>query len=142
MPDQPKPDDLTFTDVHAGVLNTIAAYTQALDDGRTDDVVATFCEDGGCDIPGLGTFEGRDALRGAYGGWIPSRPQRHLVLNTHITEWSDTEATAISDLVFLVQLPDGWKVHLVGRYHDVLHEAHGTWRFHHRRAELSAEPAP
>ena len=52
---------LTFADVAAGVANTIAAYTHALDDGRTDDVVATYCADGGCDIPGLGTCQGHDA---------------------------------------------------------------------------------
>ena len=131
-----------FADVSEGVRNTLAAYGQALEDGRTDDVVATFGPDGAVDLGDLGRYCGHDELRTAYGRWIPQVPQRHLVLNTHITEWSDTEATAISDLVFLLQLPDGWKVHLVGRYHDVLHEAHGTWRFHHRRAELSAEPAP
>ena len=45
-------------------------YTQALDDGRTDDVVATYCPDGGCDIPGLGTLQGHDgATRGLRSGW-------------------------------------------------------------------------
>ena len=33
--------ELTFADVAEGVRATIAAYTQALDDGRTDDVVIT-----------------------------------------------------------------------------------------------------
>ena len=130
--------DLTFTDVHAGVLNTIAAYTQALDDGRTDDVVATFCEDGGCDIPGLGTFEGRDALRGAYGGWIPSRPQRHLVLNTHITSWDQDNAAASSDMVFLLQGKEGWRVQIVGRYTDTLHRDGDTWLFHSRVASFTS----
>ena len=60
---------LTFADVAEGVRATIAAYTQALDDGRTDDVVATFCPDGGCDIPGLGTHRGHDAWR----SWMSSR---------------------------------------------------------------------
>ena len=51
----------TLADVDAGVRAAIAAYTQALDDGRTDDVVATYCPDGVCDIPGMGTHEGHDA---------------------------------------------------------------------------------
>lgn len=126
--------DLTFADVHAGVLNTIAAYTQALDDGRTDDVVATYCPDGGCDIPGLGTFEGHDALRGAYRGWIPSRPQRHLVLNTHITSWDQDGASASSDMVFLLQTKEGWRVQIVGRYTDTLHRQDDDWLFHRRVA--------
>jgi hypothetical protein len=119
-----------------GVRNTIAAYTQALDDGRTDDVVATFCLDGGCDIPGLGTYSGHDELRAAYGRWAPRRPQRHLVLNTHITSASDDEATASSDVVFLLQGDDGWAVQIVGRYHDVLRREGDVWRFAHRRAEF------
>ena len=52
---------MTYADVAEGVRATIAAYTHALDDGRTDDVVATFCADGVVDIPGMGTHEGHDA---------------------------------------------------------------------------------
>jgi hypothetical protein len=49
---------LTYADVAEGVKAALAAYTQALDDGRTDDVVATFCPDGACEIPGLGHHRG------------------------------------------------------------------------------------
>jgi hypothetical protein len=125
----------TFADVSEGVRRALAAYVQALDDGRTDDVVATFCADGSIDMGEL-RFEGHDALREAYARWVPRMPQRHLVLNTLITEWDDDEANATSDVVFLLKHPDGWKVQLVGRYEDVLHHEHGTWRFHHRRAEF------
>jgi hypothetical protein len=126
----------TFADVSEGVRRTLAAYVQALDDGRTDDVVATFCADGSIDMGELGSYAGHEALRRAYGRWVPRVPQRHLVVNTHITEWDDDEASAISDVVFLLKRPDGWKVQVVGRYEDVLHHEHGTWRFHHRRAEF------
>jgi hypothetical protein len=126
--------DTTFADVAEGVRATIAAYTQALDDGRTDDVVATFCPDGACDIPGMGTHEGHDALRAAYAGWAPRRPQRHLVLNTLVTGWRDGEAEAISDVVFILKGGSGWAIQLVGRYHDTLHRDGGTWRFHRRVA--------
>ncbi len=126
--------ELTFADVAEGVRATIAAYTQALDDGRTDDVVATFCPDGVCDIPGMGTHEGHEALRAAYAGWAPRRPQRHLVLNTHVIAWSSDEATAISDVVFILQGKSGWAIQLVGRYHDTLHRDGGSWRFHRRVA--------
>lgn len=126
----------TFADVAEGVRATIAAYTLALDDGRTDDVVATFCPDGAIDIPGLGTHEGHDALRAAFSRWTPLRPQRHLVLNTLVTEWSAGEATAISDMVFLLRDGGGWSVQLVGRYHDTLHHDGGRWRFHRRAAQF------
>ena len=128
--------DTTFAEVAEGVRATLAAYTQALDDGRTDEVVATFCPDGVCDIPGMGTHQGHDALSAAYAGWAPRRPQRHLVLNTLVTEWSDGEARATSDVVFLLRGEDGWNVQLVGRYEDVLHRDGDTWRFHHRAAEF------
>ena len=126
----------SFSEVVEGVRAAIAAYTQALDDGRTDDVVATYCPDGVFEMPGMGTFEGHDRLREAYGGWKPQRPQRHLVVNTLVTDWNDREASAISDVVFLLLGKDGWRVQLVGRYHDTLHCAGGTWRFHRRAAEF------
>jgi hypothetical protein len=129
--------EMTFAEVAEGVRATIAAYTQALDDGRTDDVVATFCADGACDIPGLGAHEGHDALRAAYGAIEPRRPQRHLVLNTLVAGWNEHEASAISDVVLLLQGKAGWSVQLVGRYHDTLHHDAGTWRFHRRTAEFA-----
>ncbi len=128
--------EATYAEVAERVRATIAAYSQALDDGRTDDVVATFCLDGGCEIPGLGSHQGHDALRRAYSGWKPERPQRHLVINTLVTDWSDHEATATSDLIFLVHDGSGWAIQLVGRYRDLLHHDDGTWRFHHRAAEF------
>lgn len=130
----------TLADVDAGIRRAIACYTQALDDGRTDDLVATFCADGGVAIPGLGTHEGHDALRSAYAGWSPRRPQRHLVLNTHVTGWTDDEATATSDVVLLLLGEDGWSVGIVGRYRDTLHRDGDGWRFHRRVAEFVAPP--
>lgn len=127
----------TFAEVAEGVRATIAAYTLALDDGRVDDVVATFTADGRVDIPGLGAHEGTDALRAAYAAVVPRRPQRHLVLNTLVSDWSDAEAAAVSDVVFLLLGKDGtWGVQLVGRYTDALRNEGGTWRFHRRAAEF------
>lgn len=134
--------ELNFADVAEGVRATIAAYAQALDDGRADDVVATFCADGVVEMPGMGTHAGTDALRAAYVSWAPRKPQRHLVLNTLITEWSDTQAKAISDLVFISLGKAGWNVLLVGRYHDVLRREGGQWKFQHRRAEFVTPEAP
>lgn len=126
----------SLAEVAEGVRAALAAYTQALDDGRTDDVVATFCPDGVVEIPGLGTHRGAEALRAAYGSWAPRRPQRHLVLNTLVTEWGGTEARATSDVVFLLLEDGGWSVKLVGRYDDTLHRHDGVWRFHRRAASF------
>ena len=125
----------SFAEVREGVCDTLAAYAHALDDGRPDGVVATFCADGSIDLPGMGAYEGTDALLAAYTEFNRRRPQRHLVSNTHITEWTDEEATAVSDIVFLLQGKDGaWSIKLVGRYHDVLRNEGGTWRFRSRTA--------
>jgi len=132
----------TFAEVVEGVRAALAVYAQALDDGRTDDVVATFCADGVCEIPGMGTHTGHDALREAYSRWKPRRPQRHLVVNTVVVEWNDHEVTAISDVIFLLQEDAGWAVKLVGRYHDVLHHDGGPWRFHNRTATFVTEDPP
>ena len=126
----------SHADVAEGVRAAIAAYTHALDDGRTDDLVATFCADGAVDIPGMGTHEGHDALRAAYARWSPRSPQRHLVLNTLVTSWDDAEATAVSDVVFLLLTDGSWNVEVVGRYRDTLRHEDGTWRFSRRVAEF------
>jgi hypothetical protein len=126
----------TFAEVVEGVRAAIAAYTHALDDGRTDDVVATFCPDGICEIPGMGTHTGHDALRAAYTKWTPRRPQRHLVVNTLVTGWNDDEATAISDVIFILKGDAGWAIQVVGRYQDTLHREGNDWRFHRRAAEF------
>lgn len=123
----------TYADVVEGVRATIAVYTHALDDGRTDDVVATYCPDGAFEMPGMDVAEGHDALRAAYAGFVPRRPQRHLVSNTHVSEWNDSEATALSDVVLVIKgRDDSWAVAFVGRYRDVLHHVGGAWRFHRR----------
>jgi ketosteroid isomerase-like protein len=126
----------TYAEVVEGVRATIAAYTQALDDGRTDDVVVTFCPDGVFESPGMGRHEGHDALRAAYSQWRPERSQRHLVVNTLVTDWNDHEANAISDVIFVLQGDSGWAIQLVGRYFDTLHHDDDRWRFHRRAAEF------
>ncbi|MGP0032725.1 MAG: nuclear transport factor 2 family protein [Acidimicrobiales bacterium] len=133
---------MSLADVAEGVRATIAAYSQALDDGRTDDVVATFCPEGVCEIPGMGTHRGHDALRDAYARWTPGRPQRHLVLNTVVAEWNEHEATAVSDVVFVLLGDSGWTIQLVGRYHDLLHHDADQWRFHQRTATFVTDHSP
>jgi hypothetical protein len=124
----------TYAHVVAGVRAAIAAYALALDDGRPDDAVATFCSDGSLDLPGAGHVEGHDALRAVLAA--PREPQgafRHVVVNTHVTEWSSQGAKAISDLIVVSRDDEsGWGVRSVGRYVDWLHLSDGEWRFDSR----------
>lgn len=114
----------------------LATYTHALDDGRVDDVVATFSADGACDMPGLGRHAGHDALRAAYARVAPRDPQRHLVFNTRIESWGRDEATAVSDVVFLLRTDDRWRIRMVGRYTDTVVRTDDGWRFRLRCAEF------
>lgn len=132
----PAPAPVSEADIRAAVQAVIAAYAQALDAGRVDDLVDLFTPDGVSEIVGTGTFEGREAIRAAYSGFNPTRPQLHLVSNTVITAWTQNEATAISDLAFFQRASSGWVIRIVGRYHDTLRPHAGAWRFHRRVTTL------
>ncbi|MBY8860948.1 nuclear transport factor 2 family protein [Nocardia sp. CA2R105] len=127
----------TPAEVAHGVHTAIASYTQALDAGRTDDIVALFSADGSSEIAGVGVFEGHEALRAAYAGMIPTAPQRHMTANTVITSRSADEAAATSDLVFLLRGENGWAVQLLGRYEDLLVRDGQTWLFRSRKLSLT-----
>ncbi|MER5185272.1 nuclear transport factor 2 family protein [Streptomyces sp. NPDC002896] len=124
-------DAQTHEEAVESVRDAIGAYCHALDDGRVDDLVALFTADGVSALPGMEPVEGHDALRQLYRGLTPQAPQRHLVVNTVVTEQGD-RATALSDLVFLARGESGWAVSLVGRYEDVLRRENGRWRFARR----------
>ena len=122
----------TESSVATAVRGAIAAYAQALDAGRTEDLAALFCPDGVAEIAGVGIFEGREAIQKGYAGFAPKRPQLHLVSNTVITSWTEDEATAISDLAFFYRGESGWSVRAIGRYDDTLRLHDGAWLFQRR----------
>lgn len=119
------------------IRDLMGAYAQALDDGRTDDVVATFTPDATVALPGRDVLRGHDAIRQAYAGMVPRRPQRHVVSNTVVTVVDDNNAHASSDLLVLGKGESGWTVQFVGRYTDELRRHEGAWRFAARTLELS-----
>jgi ketosteroid isomerase-like protein len=112
-----------------GVRKTIATYCQALDDYRTEDVVATFLPEGTASFPGAPLMEGQEAIRATYSRMRPGKPQRHVIANTLITELDGDRAVASSDLVFFLKGDDGWSVNLVGRYTDTLRKVGDEWFF-------------
>ncbi|KPI27754.1 nuclear transport factor 2 family protein [Streptomyces sp. NPDC054950] len=119
--------------VAAGVRAVIGAHTQAQDAGRTDDVVALYTPDAVLELPGTDPLQGHDALREAFKGWAPTRPQLHLVTNTVVTAPGPDEATAASDVAFLQRGESGWAVQVVGRYDDTLRRVDGTWLLRRRK---------
>lgn len=122
----------TEASVAAGVQAAVAAYAQALDSGRIGDLVELFCPDGVAEIAGHGVFAGHDAIRETFSGFVPKRPQLHLVANTVVTSSSADRATATSNLAFFDRGESGWAIRLVGRYDDTLCRQDGVWRFHRR----------
>jgi SnoaL-like domain len=73
----------------AGVRAVIAAYAQAVDDGRHGNIAAMFCEDGPIDLPAAGVVAGREALYALFHGGHPPWLSRHVVTSTHGTRWSN-----------------------------------------------------
>ncbi|MFD9506728.1 nuclear transport factor 2 family protein [Streptomyces mirabilis] len=122
----------TEASVAANVHAAIAAYAQALDAGRVDDLADLFWSDGVAEIAGVGTYEGQEAIREGYAAFAPTRPQLHLAANTVVTSWTEDEATAVSNLAFFQRGEAGWAVQLVGRYDDTLSRRDGAWRFQRR----------
>ncbi|KAF5993435.1 nuclear transport factor 2 family protein [Streptomyces sp. RLB3-17] len=122
----------TGASVAANVHAAIAAYAQALDAGRVDDLTDLFWPDGVAEIAGVGTYEGQEAIREGYAAFAPTRPQLHLTANTVVTSWTEDEATAVSNLAFFQRGDAGWAVQLVGRYDDTLSRRDGAWRFQRR----------
>ncbi|MER6085921.1 nuclear transport factor 2 family protein [Streptomyces sp. NPDC001833] len=116
----------------AGVQSVIAAYTHAIDAGEAGSVADLFTEDGVSEIAGQGTFQGREAIREAYGAFKPQVPQLHLVGNTVLTSSPGEEVTASSNLVFYARGEQGWAVQLVGSYEDTVVLVDGAWKFRKR----------
>ncbi|MER5436694.1 nuclear transport factor 2 family protein [Streptomyces sp. NPDC002588] len=123
---------VTAAEALAGVQNAVAAYSHALDAGRTEVIPGLFTEDGVAEITGQGTFEGREAIGKAYAAFAPQAPQLHLVGNTVLTSPPGEEVTAGSSLVFLARGEEGWAVQLVGSYQDTLVRVDGEWKFSKR----------
>lgn len=137
MSDQVTTAAIAFAEVAEQIRALLAALAQAQDDGRTEDLVSLYAEDGIVDVPGIGSFAGVNALREAFAGWAPTVPQRHIVTNTLVTEWDTGSARATSDVVFVQRGESGWAVTTVARYHDTFRNADGTWALARRSMEFT-----
>ena len=100
----------TFADVFAGVYTAVAAHAQRQDAGDTDGVMALYTPDAVLEVPGMGVFEGADAIRACWDKWKPKGLQRHMPVNVVITDWNDEEARATTDVVFIAQGEAGYYV--------------------------------
>ena len=135
-------DAQTFAEVAEGVRATIATYTHALDDGRTDDVVATL-------LP-------RRRLRRCPARHLrgPRRPPRDLrgmgaTTARSATSWSTRSSptgTTTRPLRSATSCSSskgeaGWAGPVRGPLPRHLHHDDGTWRFHRRTVTESSSDA-
>jgi ketosteroid isomerase-like protein len=125
----------SYADVFAGVYTAVAAHAQHQDAGNTDGIMALYTADAVLEVPGMGAFAGADSIRAAWNDWKPKGLQRHMPVNIVITGWSEQEARATTDVVFLAQGEAGWSVQIVARYHDVFRQVDGAWLISRRADE-------
>jgi ketosteroid isomerase-like protein len=125
----------TYAEVFAGVCTTVAAHAQAQDAGNTDGMVALYTPDAVLEVPGMGVFQGADAIRAAYDDWKPKGLQRHLPVNVVITDWDGGQARATTDVVFIAQGDSGWAVQIVARYLDEFRRDGEKWLLSRRADE-------
>jgi 3-phenylpropionate/cinnamic acid dioxygenase small subunit len=113
------------------IARLVAEYCQLLDDGRFDEVIERFTDDGTFCFAGREVV-GRPALLAYYDeSQSADRRGKHLVTNLIIDVEGD-RATVRSDFAFLARVDGVMIVRVVGRYDDEIHRIDGTWRFHRR----------
>jgi ketosteroid isomerase-like protein len=125
----------TYADVFAGVYTTIAAHSQHQDAGDTDAIMALYTPDAVLEVPGMGVFEGADAIRACWDKWKPQGLQRHMPVNVVITDWDDSQAQATTDVVYIAQGDAGWSIQIVARYRDEFRPVDGKWLLSRRADE-------
>ena len=125
----------TYAEVFAGVYTTVAAHAQAQDAGKTDDIMALYTPDAVLEVPGMGAYEGADAIRAAWDEWKPKGLQRHMPVNVVITDWDDEQAHATTDVVYIAQGDAGWSIQIVARYYDAFRHVDGEWLLSRRADE-------
>lgn len=122
------------------IHDLIATYNRHLDDGRVDLLADLFTDDGVLTAMGK-RAEGRPAIRAMFGSPadpLPTRPtMSHQVSNT-LAEIDGDLASAQSDLVVFSRGDDGFRIMLVGRYHDMLRRTADGWRFSNREPVMLA----
>ena len=125
----------SYADVFAGVCTTVAAHAQAQDGGDTDGIMALYTPDAVLEVPGMGSFEGADAIRACWDKWKPRGLQRHMPVNVVVTDWDDSRARATTDVVYIAQGDAGWSIQIVARYHDEFRPVDGKWLLSRRADE-------
>ncbi len=116
-----------------GIRQTIAQYTDAGDNGRYEDLMACYAEDGVFEIA-MGCWRGRDEIESALRRMRAARDadapllQRHHLSTCHIELEGRDRARSVT---YFTVISDCGLDH-AGRYLDQWVVREGRWRFAHR----------
>jgi ketosteroid isomerase-like protein len=114
-----------------------ARYNYAIDDGRVDEWVATFTEDGTFESSLLGKHTGKEALRAFGEGYSAAFTGRHCTTD-HVVDLDGDRARQRCYLV-LVNNDGGSRVSTTAVYEDELRRTPNGWRFTNRRVVPDTE---
>ncbi len=116
-----------------GIRKTLAQYTDAGDNGRYEDLIPCYADDGIFEIA-TGRWQGRDAIEKALRTLRAARDagtpllQRHHLGTCFIDMEDETHARAITYFTVISQCG----LDHAGRYIDRLIKRDGRWQFAHR----------
>ena len=125
----------TIEDKHA-IEERIAIYNQSIDEGRYEDFLGCWCEDGV--FHGLGgPYVGRAGIRKFTDGYdanyrLRLNGLRHFTVNI-VSRVDGDRATSSSHLQLVITGSKGAHILFTGRYQDELRRVAGAWLFAQRR---------
>lgn len=125
-----------------GIQRLLTLYGHLIDDLRMQEWGELFCRDATWTF-GPYHFVGRDSIVAGVGAMEPKRAGavRHLTL-APILDFEDHDVYSWADAIALVVGLQTSQIVAVGRYHDILREVDGRWRFFRRIFIPSGEPVP
>jgi hypothetical protein len=119
-------------DDRLGIRDGTARYNHPSDEGRVDDWVATFTDDGTFESTLLGTFTGPEALAGFGRDYSNAFSGRHCTTDW-VIDLDGDEARQRCYLLLVNNAGGDVRVSTTAVYEDRLRRTPDGWRFVHRR---------
>lgn len=120
-----------------GIRKTLAQYTDAGDNGRYEDLISCYAEDGIFEIA-IGTWQGRAEIEKALRSLRAKRDAGSPLLQRHHlgTCWIDIEDETHARAITYFAVISGCGLDHAGRYLDKLVKRDGRWQFAHRNVTV------